>query len=235
LLLWLIKEAGLAGEELPGNRGELFDRFVNRMLARDVKLLLLDEPLSALDPETKERMQGELRELHRRVKTTIIHVTHDFEESIALGHRVAVLNEGLIVQVGTPSEFLRQPSSEFVARFALSRNIFSGRAEDGGNGHALIDIGGVQLRAMTESRGEVHLSLRPEDILISKELLQSTARNCFQGVVSNITDRGSVVYITVTLPPDFICLITHQAFDEFKLREGVEVWITFKASAVHVF
>ncbi|MDY7018734.1 MAG: tungstate ABC transporter ATP-binding protein WtpC [Chloroflexota bacterium] len=206
-----------------------------RALVIEPKVLLLDEPLSALDPETKEKMQGELRELHRRLKTTIVHVTHDFEEAVALGHRVAVLNEGCIAQVGTTEEFLRQPSSEFVARFALSRNIFSGRAEDGRNGNALVDIGGVQLRVVTESRGEVHLSLRPEDILISEEMLQSTARNCFHGVVSDITDKGSVVYITVSLPPDFICLITRQAFDEFKLRKGMKVWITFKASAVHVF
>jgi molybdopterin-binding protein len=206
-----------------------------RALVTEPRVLLLDEPLSALDPETKERMQGELREVHRRVKVTIIHVTHDFEEAIALGHRVAVLNDGCIAQIGTPEEFLRQPSSEFVARFALSRNIFSGTAEDGHDRSAIIDIGGVRIRAITETRGEVRLSLRPEDILISLEPLQSTARNCFQGVVSEIADRGSVIYITVTLPPDFISIITRQAFDELELRKGVRVWITFKASAIHVF
>ncbi len=220
-----------------------------RALVTEPKVLLLDEPLGALDPETRERMQRELREVHCRVKVTTIHVTHDFEEAVALGHRVAVLNDGSIVQVGTPEEFLRQPVSEFVARFALSRNIFAGRAEDGENGHALIDIGGVMLGAVTESRGEVRLSLRPEDILISKEPLQSTARNCFHGMVKDIADRGSVVYVTVSLPQDsyaaksmilrepldFICLITRQAFDELKLSKGVRVWITFKASAIHVF
>jgi len=206
-----------------------------RALVTEPKVLLLDEPLGALDPETRERMQRELREVHRRLKVTTIHVTHDFEEAVALGHRVAVLNDGSIAQVGTPEEFLRQPSSEFVARFALSRNIFSGRAEDGENGCALIDIAGVRLRAITESRGEVRLSLRPEDILISQEPLQSTARNCFQGMVTDIADRGSVVYVTVTLPPDFVCLITRQALDELELRKGVRAWITFKASAIHVF
>jgi molybdopterin-binding protein len=206
-----------------------------RALVTQPRVLLLDEPLSALDPETRERMQGELREMHRRVRVTVIHVTHDFEEAIALGHRVAVLNDGCIAQIGTPEEFLRHPSSEFVARFALSRNIFTGRAEDGDDGSALIDIGGVRLRAVTESRGEIRLSLRPEDILISRERFQSTARNCFQGVISEIAGRGSVVYVTVSLPPDFICLITRQAFEELGLEKGVEVWITFKASAIHVF
>jgi molybdate/tungstate transport system ATP-binding protein len=103
------------------------------------------------------------------------------------------------------------------------------------DGCTLIDIGGTKLRAATEARGEVRISLRPEDILISKEPLQSTARNCFLGVVSDIADRGAVIYITVTVPPDFICIITRQALDELKLRKGMEVWITFKASAIHVF
>jgi molybdopterin-binding protein len=206
-----------------------------RALVTEPKVLLLDEPLSALDPETREKMQGELRDMHRKVGVTIIHVTHDFEEAIALGNRVAVLNDGCIAQMGTAEEFLRRPSSEFVARFALSRNIFSGTVVGIEDGCAIIDIGGTKLKAVTEAKGEVRLSLRPEDILISKEPIQSTARNCLLGVVSDIADRGPVSYITVNLPPDFICIITRQAFDELKLRQGVEVWITFKASAIHVF
>jgi len=206
-----------------------------RALVIEPEVLLLDEPLSALDPETKERMQSTLRDVHRRVGITIIHVTHDFEEAIALGHRVAVLNDGRVAQVGTPEEILRKPDSEFVAHFALSRNIFTGQAEKGEDGSCLVDIGEIKLAATTELRGKVRLSLRPEDIIISKEPLHSTARNCFEGVVSDIAHRGVVVYVTVTLPPEFICLITRQAFEELELREGVSAWITFKASAIHVF
>jgi molybdate/tungstate transport system ATP-binding protein len=206
-----------------------------RALVTEPKVLLLDEPLSALDPETRERMQEELREIHRRIGLIVIHVTHDFEEAIALGHRVAVLNDGCIAQIGTPEEFLRRPSSEFVARFALTRNILSGRVVGAEDGCTLIDISGTKVRATTEAEGDVRLSLRPEDILISKEPLQSSARNCFLGVVSDIVDRGSIIYVTVNLPPDFVCIVTRQAFDELELRKGVEAWITFKASAFHVF
>ncbi len=206
-----------------------------RALVTGPKVLLLDEPLSALDPETRERMQEELREIHRRIALIVIHVTHDFEEAIALGHRVAVLNDGRIAQIGTPEEFLRRPSSEFVARFALTRNILSGRVVGAEDGCTLIDIGGTKVRATREATGEVRLSLRPEDIFISKEPLQSSARNCFLGAVSDIIDRGSLIYITVNLPPDFTCIVTRQAFDELELRKGAEVWITFKASAIHVF
>jgi molybdate/tungstate transport system ATP-binding protein len=206
-----------------------------RALVTEPKVLLLDEPLSALDPETRERMQEELREIHRRIGLIVIHVTHDFEEAIALGHRVAVLNDGCIVQIGTPEEFLRRPSSEFVARFALTRNILSGRVVGTEDGCTIIDISGTKVRVTMEAEGDVRLSLRPEDILLSKEPLQSSARNCFLGVVNDIVDRGSVIYVTVNLPPDFVCIVTRQAFDELELTKGVEVWITFKASAIHVF
>ncbi|MGQ9546263.1 MAG: ATP-binding cassette domain-containing protein [Dehalococcoidia bacterium] len=206
-----------------------------RALVTEPKVLLLDEPLSALDPETREGMQRGLREIHSKIGLTVIHVTHDFEEAVALGHRVAVLNDGRIAQIGTPEEFLRRPSSEFVARFALTRNILSGKVVGTEDYCALVDIGGTKVRAITEAKGEVRLSLRPEDIFISKEPVGSTARNCFLGTVTDIADRGSVIYVTVTLPPDFVCVITHQAFDELQLRKGIRVWITFKASAVHVF
>ncbi len=206
-----------------------------RALVTEPAVLLLDEPLSALDQNTRERMQRELTELHRRLKVTIIHVTHDFEEAIALGERVAVINEGQIAQVGTPEEILRRPNSEFMARFALSRNIFSGVADSTGDGYVKVRIGGTEFMGISDLRGEVHLSLRPEDIFISKEALQSTARNSFEGTVTEVVDRGAVMHVTVNVPPDFVCMVTRQAFEELNLREGVRVWITFKASALHIF
>ena len=206
-----------------------------RALVTEPAVLLLDEPLSALDPETKERMQQQLAEVHRCLRVTVIHVTHDFEEAIALGNRVAVINEGQIAQVGTPEDVLRRPNSEFVARFALSRNLFTGEATELGAGQAMVDIGGIQIMALTDARGRVHVSLRPEDVFISTEPLQSTARNSFAGTITELVDRGAVVNVTVTVPPDFICLVTRQAAAELDLRKGARVWITFKASAIHVF
>jgi molybdate transport system ATP-binding protein len=215
--------------------GEKQKTALARALVTEPVVLLLDEPLSALDQSTRENMQRELAELHRRLKVTMIHVTHDFEEAVTLGERVAVINEGQIAQVGTPEEVLRRPNSEFVARFALSRNIFSGIADDAGDGYVTVRIGGTELMGITDLRGAVHLSLRPEDILISNEALQSTARNSFEGTVTEVVDRGAVMHVTVSVPPDFVCLVTRQAFEELKLRKGVRVWITFKASAIHIF
>jgi molybdopterin-binding protein len=208
---------------------------LTRALVTDPRVLLLDEPLSALDPETKEGLQGELRELHHRLKITVLHVTHDFEEAVALGSRVAVLNEGQIVQVGTPDEVLRKPKSEFVAHFALSRNILRGRVRNEENGYATVDIGDISIRAITELKDEVHLSLRPEDILISRGPVCSSAQNSFSGIVTDIVSRGAVIYVTVSLPPDLTCLITRQSLEDLELERGMKVWVIFKAGAVHVF
>ena len=206
-----------------------------RALSIKPEVLLLDEPLSALDPETREGVQKELRQLHNRLKVTTIHVTHDFEEAIALGEHIAVLGEGCIKQVGTPEQIFRQPNSEFTARFAMARNIFVGEVIDKDNGNTMFCTEGTELAVATDLRGKLHASVRPEDILISPEPLRSSARNSFSGTITYIADRGSTLYLTVNLPPDFVCLITRRSFEEMGLAEGQEVYITFKASAIHIF
>ncbi len=206
-----------------------------RALAVSPKVLLLDEPLSALDPETRESVQQQLQDIHNQLNLTIIHVTHDFEEAISLGDRIAVLAEGRLAQVGTPQEIFRQPKSETVARFAMARNIFTGEVKDGDDESAVMDIEGTQVTVVTDVRGKHRASLRPEDILLSNEPVHSSARDSFKGNVTHIVDRGSTIYLTVAVPPDFVCLVTRRSFEEMNLKEGGDVYVTFKASAVHVF
>lgn len=206
-----------------------------RALSTKPEVLLLDEPLSALDPETRENLQQELRQLHRVLNITTIHVTHDFEEAIALGHRIAVIGEGHLKQVGTPEQIFRQPNSEFVARFAMTRNIFLGEAMHKANGDNIFRIEGTEFVSAANIEGTCHASIRPEDILISLEPLRSSARNCFPGTITGIIDKGATLYITISLPPDISCLVTRRSFDELELEEGKGVYVTFKASAVHLF
>jgi ABC-type Fe3+/spermidine/putrescine transport system ATPase subunit len=205
-----------------------------RALVTEPKVLLLDEPLSALDPEAREMMQRELAEVHRRSSITIIHVTHDFEEALSLGDRVAVLNKGQVVQVGTTGDIMRRPNSEFVAGFALSRNLFQGTAAADREG-ALVEIGGMRISAQTALRGAVHVSIRPEDVFISRERMKSTAGDSFKGVITDVVDKGSLIYVGVNIPPQFTCLVSRQSFGELDLKTGVEVHITIRASAIHVF
>jgi molybdopterin-binding protein len=206
-----------------------------RALSTKPEVLLLDEPLSALDPETREGVQRELHQLHNQLKVTTIHVTHDFDEAIALGDHIAVLGEGNIKQVGTPEQVFHQPNSEFVARFAMARNIFTGEVVETEDKSIVFRTKGTELAVATDLRGRLHASVRPEDILVSPEPLLSSARNSFCGTITHIADRGSTFYLTVNLPPDFICLVTRRSLDEMGLAEGQKVYITFKASAVHIF
>jgi len=218
-----------------------------RALVVEPQLLLLDEPLSALDPEMREGLQRELARLHRELGTTTIHVTHDFEEAVALGDHIAVVNEGRVMQVGSPEEIFRKPDSEFVARFVGVRNIFRGEIRPGDDGYQVLSLDpsmgspqgsgqrGVEIAVVTGLSGRAHGSIRPEEIVIAREPLHSSARNSFQGRIVNVTDRGTVVYVTVRVPPDFTCVITRRSLEEMELREGLEVYIAFKASAVHVF
>jgi len=206
-----------------------------RALSTKPEVLLLDEPLSALDPESREGVQKELRQLHHQLRVTTLHVTHDFEEAIALGDHIAVLGDGCIKQVGTPEQIFHQPNSEFVARFAMARNIFTGEVVERDDGSIVFRTEGTELAVVTDLRGKFHASVRPEDILVSPEPLRSSARNSFYGTITRITDRGSTLYLTVNLPPDFICLVTRRSLEEMGLAQDQKVYITFKASAVHIF
>jgi molybdenum ABC transporter ATP-binding protein len=198
-------------------------------------VLLLDEPLSALDPQTREEVQYELRQLQRLLHITALHVTHDFEEAIALGDRIAVIGDGEVKQIGTPEEIFRQPNSEFVARFAMSRNIFPGVIEKSDSGDCLFKTSDTKLIVASENNGATHATVRPEDVLISIDPLRSSARNTFTGKITRITDKGSTLYITVDLPPEISALITRNSFRELELVVGMQVYVTFKASSVHVF
>lgn len=208
-----------------------------RALVVEPRLLLLDEPLSALDPETREGLQRELARLHDQLGTTTLHVTHDFEEAVALGDRIAVVHEGRIVQVGTPEDIFRRPANAFVARFVGVRNVFAGRvaAHAQEDAYSSFESGDIHLAVATKLSGAAHASVRPEDIIISEAPLRSSARNHFQGRIVDIADRGTLIYVTVRVPPDFTCVITRPSLEKMALREDKEVYIAFKASAVHIF
>jgi molybdopterin-binding protein len=208
---------------------------LGRAIITQPELLLVDEPLSALDPETRENVQRELRQLHRALGITILHVTHDFEEAISLGNRIAVIGEGRLMQVGAPEEIFRHPNSEFVARFAMTRNIFFGKAETKSGGDTVFKVDGAEFIIAADTDGTHHASIRPEDILISSEPIRSSARNCFPGTITNVVDKGSTLYVTVRIPPELSCLVTRHSFEEMELHEGKQIFLTFKASSIHLF
>ena len=206
-----------------------------RALSTKPAVLLLDEPLSTLDPETREAVQEELHKLHGILNNTIIHVTHDFEEAMALGTHVAVIGEGQLKQVGTPEQIFRRPESPFVARFALIRNIFSGAVIRDTDGKAIFRMQGTDFTVVTDIEGPCYAAIRPEDVLISRQPYASDAPNIFSGIVTRITDKGPVINITTSVPLDITCLITRNQFMEMGLKDGEKIYVRLKPSSIHLF
>ena len=206
-----------------------------RALSTKPDVLLLDEPLSALDPETREAVQEELRKLHVTLNNTIIHVTHDFEEAMTLGTRIAVIGEGQLKQVGTPEEIFHRPVSPFVARFVMTRNILAGQAEKNAGGESAFRVGVTEFFAASEFEGVCYAAIRPEDILISLVPVPPGPPNCLTGIIVQITDKGSTLYIKVNVPPEISCLITRRHFNEMGFYTGQRVYLTFLPSSVHLF
>ncbi len=198
-------------------------------------LLILDEPLSAVDAETKEDYERELRELHDHLELTTIHVTHSFEEAVALGDRIAVIIDGEILQVGTPEEIFLYPQSEKLARFLMTRNVFSGEIIHDSNGSKAFAINGTRIFLNTDLEGTAHISIRPENILLSRKPVNSPDSNCIEGTITRIVDRGTITHIKVDIPPEFTCLALRRTLKELDLAENDRIFLTFDISDVNVF
>ena len=141
-----------------------------RAVVFEPDVLLLDEPLSALDKMLREQMQVEIRHLQQRLKMTTVFVTHDQEEALTMADRVAVMKDGRIQQTGTPRNIYDQPCNEFVATFLGASNILEATVKRQEGGSSIIDVAGhaLQVRAVSASTGtKVRFALRPEKISIA--------------------------------------------------------------------
>lgn len=205
---------------------------IARAMITEPKALLLDEPLSALDTQTRESLRYELKKIHSYSNITIVHVTHNFEEVFSLGDSVAVMNNGGIVQVGNPDEIFRRPNCEFIANFVAVENIFKGKSTVN-DGISDIIIDGIKIVSTTCNSGYSVVSIRPEDILVSKNKIQSSARNSFNGKITDVIDKGAIVKIVADCGIPISAIITRRSFYDMELQEGMSAYFTFKASDVH--
>ncbi|MEA1869008.1 MAG: tungstate ABC transporter ATP-binding protein WtpC [Euryarchaeota archaeon] len=207
---------------------------IARAVVTEPKVLLLDEPLSALDSRTTERLRAELARIHKLIGTTTIHVTHSFEEAFALGDRIAVMCGGRIMQVGAPDEVFRRPNSEFIADFVGVENLFRGRSVVHDD-ISEVRIDGISVVSSTVASGDVSVSIRPEDILISKREIETSARNSFFGEITEVKDMGGIIRAVVDVGLPFVVALTKRSYEDMELTPGTRVCIVFKASATHLF
>ncbi len=177
-----------------------------RSLAKRPKILLLDEPLGALDKKLRQQTQLELVNTLESVGVTCIMVTHDQEEAMTMATRVAIMSEGKLEQVGTPSDVYDFPSSRFTAEFIGETNIFEGTVAEKNNGHAIIECPELPNKVYTDqsfeaSNGQnIWVSIRPEDIDLYKEKPANLGNyNWAEGVVEEIAYLGSFAIYHVKL------------------------------------
>ena len=164
------------------------------------RVLLCDEPLGALDKKLRQQMQFELKQLQKKLGLTLVFVTHDQEEALAMSDRIAVMNGGRVEQVGTPAEIYNQPTTRFVADFIGDTNIFRGERTTSAGGPAL-DVGKGLILALPPSTemqgtGVLSVALRPEKIRLSPA---GDAAASARGVVENTNFLGGAVLYRITL------------------------------------
>ena len=205
-----------------------------RALVLKPEILLLDEPMSALDGHTRERMRMELSRIQKLIGTTIVQITHHFDDVFALANRIAIMREGRIVQVGETSEVFLHPSDTFVAEFLGIGNIIRGTSSKSGNITQITTIGGTAFFAASGIIGDVVVTLHAEDVILSKAPFTSSARNCLSGTVTEVIPSGSTVRVILDVGFLLTALLTRESCCELHLESGSRVYATFKASAVHV-
>ena len=204
---------------------------IARALINRPKVLLLDEPLGALDLQLRRQMQYELKKLQRQLGTTFIYVTHDQEEAINLSDRIVVLRDGRIEQQGAPNEIYDRPRTSYAARFVGSANVLHGTAVRVEGGAVLLENGGGAMRARwdglpVETGEALTLAVRGENVEISRE----ASDVCLRGVVEANTFAGGMLRIPVRLNDGAEVVITRQGI-HFDFAAGETVYLRWHADA----
>jgi tungstate transport system ATP-binding protein len=205
-----------------------------RALVLNRELLLLDEPTVNIDPKTVSIIEETISRVNREYKTTIVIATHNMFQAEAISQRAALLLGGTIRQVGT-SQKIFGTSNKYLASFAHLENVFSGISKTEKAETSIIDVGqNLQIEASFSRSGKTTIYVRPEDIIVSTKLLISSARNVFKGRIMGISDFGRVVKLRVDAGKEFIVQITKKSLIEMQLNIDSTVFLTFKASSVHL-
>ncbi len=199
-----------------------------RSLVKEPKLLLLDEPLGALDRKLRESTQFELMNLQDKLGVTFIVVTHDQEEAMTLASRIGVMNLGQLAQVGTPSEIYEFPVNRFVADFIASVNMFAGRIIDEDSSFVRIDTADagfsiyINHGVAASPNARLWVALRPEKINITLEPPADTRDNCVKGIIDGIAYMGDVSVFNVKLANGALVKVTRPNL--FRQSEDALTW-----------
>ncbi len=202
-----------------------------RALILEPAVLLLDEPLGALDAKLRRSLQIELKSIQEAVGITFVYVTHDQEEALTMSDRMAVMADGLVQQLGTPRDVYEEPATTFVADFLGVSNLMSAHAEGGGRvrlGEAALSAG----RGDVEARGDVRLTIRPERVRV--EAAGAEGENRLPGTVSRVVYLGSTTQILLELATGQALQASASATDGLPPAEGEAVTVHLPPDALRV-
>jgi molybdate transport system ATP-binding protein len=208
-----------------------------RALVRQPRLLLLDEPLSALDAPTREHLRHELRRVLADLRVPTLLVTHERIEALALGDTVIVLSEGRVCQSGPVEEVFAHPANVAVARITGVDTVEPARILTVADGLATVAVGRTQLVALAEDArlGDGYISIRAEDVILEKGVgAPSSARNRLAAHVRAVIREGPLVRVSLDCGFPLTALITNQACHALDLREGDQVTALVKAPAIRL-
>jgi tungstate transport system ATP-binding protein len=218
--------------------GEAQRTSLARAFALEPEVLLLDEPFASLDPPTRESLIQDLEDILRQTRTTTLFATHDRLEALRLSDRVAVMNQGKIVQIGSPGEVMNHPVDEFVASFVGMETILTGKVIKRSGGTFIASVSGQEIEAVGESQlgEEVILCIRPENVTLTPHPSKETtsARNLFPGKIEKVISLGLYQKVQLNCGFPLVAYVTHHSMENLSLKEGKVVMASFKATAIHV-
>ena len=227
-LFGLAGHAGHRPRELSGGQAQRVA--LARALAARPRLLLLDEPLAALDAGTRLVLRTDLRRHLTSYGGPTVLVTHDAVEAMVLTDRLVVLDGGRVVQSGRPAEVATHPRTDYVARL-LGLNLYRGTAADG----RVVLAGGGALVVAGRPAGEVYVALRPSAVALHRSRPEGSPRNVWAGRVAGVEAVGDRVRVAVTGRPDVLADVTPGAVAELDLAAGAPVWVSVKAAELTVY
>lgn len=207
-----------------------------RALAAGARLLLMDEPLGALDAKVRNELRYEIRRMATDLSLTGIHVTHDQSEAMAISDRIAVMRKGKILQVGTPQELYMKPESIFVAHFIGESNFLDGYISGKSNDNVVVELrDGAKIEAISgvASYGNVVLAIRPETLILEEGLREGP--NVVAGKVERITFEGPNIRYEIRLPNENLIVVIKSSLAGRWLSMGEQVKVFFPVENTHVF
>ncbi|MCW4025326.1 MAG: ABC transporter ATP-binding protein [Candidatus Bathyarchaeota archaeon] len=208
-----------------------------RSLATEPHVLLLDEPVSAVDPQLRESFRLELKNYLQSLKITVLYVTHNLSEAYVMSNRIAVMGNGHIEQIGGKIDVFEKPSSRYVAKF-LGINVFEGKAAKTVDGLLQVDAGGMQFLALGASEfvgKRVAVTVKPDDVTLSVQPVNQSGLNSVRAVISEMVQMRSTTMVTLDLGFILKTRVSSQFIKHLGVTVGDVVWVCFRVEDLNVF